>query len=200
MKTQIVFLVDCNALSSPNSGTYTNPTPTNHPQMTVSHDGGPATTYSGDYVVRVPQNERIEIWLQDIHNRSSVILAPVRFLANTWSPSGDRPQPVTLDMVSGPDSPLQRPNFSVCHEDEYGFTYTGSETEWETTESPFTQYFDGVDAPRDVMTENPRVHHPYVTFNFNDYAGVLTYGVEFTVAVNGDSKGYWWFDPSLQVL
>lgn len=200
MKTQIVFHVDVNAL--PTGGTFANPATITYPPITVTHDGGSASSYSGNTTVRVPTGERMEIWLQDSHHRSSVIIAPVRFLADQWTPSGSSdPQFLTLETVNGPNSPIQRPNFSVTHEDEHSFVYADQPSDWETTSSePFTTYFHGVDAPRDGSLQAPRVYHPYVTFNFNDYTGILHYGIEFTVAVNGESKGYWWFDPLIQVV
>jgi len=195
MKTQIIFLEDYTTLSN-HSGTFENPVALNHPPMLVSHDNKTPTQYSGDYTVKVPKNERIQIWLQDPNHRTDVIIAPVRFLANTWNGES-----LSLNTVTGSDSPIGRPNYSVSHEDEYGFAYTGAQTEWEaTSQSPFTQYFHGVDAKRDGNGEAPRIHHPYVTFNFTDYAGTLYYGIEFTVLVKGQSQGYWWFDPTIQVM
>ncbi|MEM7353867.1 MAG: hypothetical protein AAF657_23910 [Acidobacteriota bacterium] len=193
-RTDIIFQVDPGSLSG--GGTFEAPAPINHPNMKIIQDGGTPVIQGGDYVVRVTRGEQILIWLEDPHQRTSVVMAPVRFVASTWNGNN-----ITLDQVTGSDSPLSRPNFRLTHDDEHGFVYTGQQTNWETTNNPtLNQYFHGVDAPRDGSFESPRRHHPYVSFAMNDYLGTLFYGLEFTAAVDGDSKGYFWFDPYIRVV
>lgn len=195
MKTQIIFLIDPSSLTD-SSGTFEAPVGVSHPNMLVIQDGGTPTQHDGDYKVLVPKGERIQIWLEDVGRRPNVLIAPVRLVANQWNNEN-----LSLSQVNGPDTPIGRPNYMVNHEDEYGFVYTGAQTEWQTDDIPAITHwgFKGVEAGRDGQTECPRVHSPYVTFNMTDYSGLLWYGLEFALTVSGQFKGYYFFDPYIQV-
>lgn len=195
MRTQIVFQENYDRL--PQGGTYESPAPVGHPPLKYRHDNGSFTSWlGGDTTVVVPKNERIQIWFEDAQQRTNVVMAPVRLVLGTWNSKN-----ITLDQINGPDTPVtSSPSFSLNHEDEHGYVYNGANPNWQTDNIPaITRYMQGVEGGRDGSAETPRVHEPYVQFDFADYDGTLFYGVEFVVTVNGSVHGYYFFDPNIRV-
>ncbi|WP_375058302.1 hypothetical protein [Zobellella sp. DQSA1] len=208
MRTQIIFTVDIDSLPS-EGGSFDAPVAVAHPSMLVSQDNGASTSHDGDYQVPVPQEEQIQIWLEDVSRRPSIVIAPVRFIAHTWKDgdgvktfvTGTPTNPDTQINVLGDDKPLSLPSFMERHAEEYGFDYAATQPLWADDSAPFTAYWKdgGVMAGQDGQATMPRIHNPYVTFDIGNSAGLLNYGLEFAVYVNGNSRGYFWFDPYINV-
>jgi hypothetical protein len=195
MSTKIIFIVDPSTLIN-STGTYDAPVGVGHPPILVSKDHATPTSHSGEYQVPVNQTEQVQIWLEDSGRRPNILMAPVRLIANTWNG-----QNLTLDTVNGPDTPIGRPDYMETHADAYSFVYAGSQPDWETdNNADFNTYFKGVDAGRDGKPVTPRTYNPYVTFEMGSETGVLQYGLEFLLLVDGKSKGYFWFDPYIKVI
>lgn len=195
MRTEIVFLVDPNTLTC-NTGTFAQPTPLNHPPMKYRHNGGAWTPAGGDYCVTVPQQEQVWISIASNDPSEDVIFAPVRFVTNTWNGTD-----VTLHQVSSdnPDRIMDPIEFEHTVADLHDYKYTGRPTGWQQESAFFKKYFNGVMDGQDVSMETPKKRGPFMSFNFRSATGKLQYGIEFTCAVGGESRGYFFFDPWLEV-
>ncbi|MCC5900618.1 MAG: hypothetical protein JJT87_01655 [Halomonas sp.] len=212
MSTQIIFTVDLDSLSSVEGGSFDQPSAVGHPNMLVSKDKATSTSHEGDYPVPVQMEEQVQVWLEDVSRRPSVLIAPVRFMAHTWKGddgvvktfvTGTPPDPTKQINVFGNDTPLTLPSFMERHPEEYGFDYdTTPSPQWSDDSKPFLEYWKdgGVMAGKDGDLKSPLIHTPYVTLAIGDSVGLLNYGIEFVVYVNGKSKGYFWFDPYINVL
>lgn len=211
MATQIIFTVDLDSFVA-EGGSFDQPSAVGHPKMLVSKDKATSTSHDGDYHVPVQVEEQVQVWLEDVSRRPSVIIAPVRFIAHSWQGedgviktfvTGTPSDPATQINVLGNDTPLALPSFMEEHAEAYGFDYdTDTQPKWSDDTEPFLEYWKsgGVMAGKDGVPKSPRIHTPYVTLAIGDSVGLLNYGVEFAVYVNGKSKGYFWFDPYINVL
>ncbi len=195
MRTEIVYLVDINTLTN-TRGTFAQPTPYNHPPMQYRHDGGAWRQAAGDYTVTVPQQEQVWISLAPHTPSEDCIIAPVRFVTNTWNNKN-----ITLEDVaaSNSDRLMDPVEFEHTVDTLHDYKYTGSPTGWEQDSAPFTSWFHGVMDRQDVSMESPKKRSPFMQFNVRGTTGTLNYGIEFTAAVGGESKGYFFFDPYLEV-
>lgn len=210
MRTQIIFTVDIGTLPA-KGGTFDNPVAVDHPKMLVSQDKATPQNFDGDYPVPVSQEEQIQIWLEDLNRQPNIIIAPVRFVAHSWKVGNETPKtfvtgtptdPNTQINILGEDKPLDLPAFMERHNDEYSFDYAPTQPQWADDNAPFTTYWrdGGVMAGQDGTSSTPRTFHPYVTFDIGDSIGLLNYGLEFTLYVDGSCKGYFWFDPYINVI
>lgn len=194
MYTSINFIVDTSRL--PAAGTFERPAFTHHFEMSVDRDMAGAHTVSAGGIVRVGSSDRVDLALVDRSLGLRVELAPVLLLAHMWN--GDVLTP--KDMAdSNPEKPIDKPRYDVRHNDVPKMQYKGSETGWQQVSSDNHLWWsNGAKIAQDVSVTRADLYRPYVTFNFQGLVGLFQYGIEFAVSKNGETIGYYYFDPQIQ--
>lgn len=208
----IIFSVDPTALpqnpdSGRSDGSFEKPWGLSHGYISMMYgyeDGPMQGPVSSDTLVSVAAGSRVEFWFVDAKNRPKYVIAPVRVVIGGWTPAGGSAASDLLALLNSKDTPVYLPRFEQNHPSYYSYDYVdpnpGSK-DWNKDSGAFAGAWPGgVNCGLDVTPTSPQVRAPFIAMDLADIPGTLSYGLEFKIATNGqDSKGSYWFDPTLVV-